>query len=788
MHCGMFFRRLSVRFLPTILLFSAAFAQPSVELQQAFLDLKHDGVVMNVSAHPDDEDGATLSYYRMKHGVKTYSLLFTRGEGGQNEIGPELYEELGVLRTSETLEAGKILGAEVYFLNFEDFGYSKTATETFRKWGGAQEVLRRLVYLIRKLKPDVIFTNHNTIGGHGHHQAVGITAIAAFDAAADSTMFPEQLHLNGLSVWQPRKLFMRNFGSTDQTADAVNQIGETDSARGISYLEIAGKALAQHKTQGMDIVALRRFTRGLSLYRLMRANSVYPRDTTSFFGGIDLWNDPGLASLKDVRSRLSRLSPGISRDSLLDISSSVFLLAGRANALSPLANRVLRQWQEELGELVSRTCGISISWTFNDTVVVPTQKVKTVLELQSDDCPLGDVKLSFDFPQGWAVNEGEKVIGGRRNAVVRHYDVIIGDHVIPTLPKAVAQYNGIENGQNLSARAWIFVDGRRTLFTVRPSFEIAPHQMLEVTPAVARFSSSDHKSGKKFKFRLTNLAPRKVAGRIVVQMPPGWLSETAAYVIPGEDSSTTGELLVKPPADVQPGEYLLRFRSEYARADVRVKVFDVHVDRAIKLGIVTSYDNTLEAAASDLGMPYELLGPGSLEGDLSRFTTILVDIRAYLAREDLKKHNNRLLEYVRNGGHVIVMYQKDQDWKPEYAPYPFRITRRRITVEDAPVTVLAPDHPLFNVPNKITPWDWDGWVQERGVYFPGDVADEYLHLISSHDPDETPLTTGYLIAGYGKGSYIYTSYVWYRQLKELNAGALRCFANMIAYPRYRSRP
>src|SRR5512136_2167171 len=174
-------------------------AQDSVQVGQAFLDLSNDGVIMDLSAHPDDEDGAALAYYRMKYGVKTYSLLFTRGEGGQNEKGPELYEELGVLRSAETRAAGSILGAEVQFLNFLDFGYSKTATETFRMWGGQMEVLRRLVYVIRKYKPDVLFTNHNTIDGHGHHQAAGITAIMAFDAAADSTMFPEQLH--DLAPW-----------------------------------------------------------------------------------------------------------------------------------------------------------------------------------------------------------------------------------------------------------------------------------------------------------------------------------------------------------------------------------------------------------------------------------------------------------------------------------------------------------------------------------------------------------------------------------------------------------
>ncbi|MDH3253087.1 MAG: hypothetical protein OEM41_09870, partial [Ignavibacteria bacterium] len=180
------------------------------------------------------------------------------------------------------------------------------------------------------------------------------------------------------------------------------------------------------------------------------------------------------------------------------------------------------------------------------------------------------------------------------------------------------------------------------------------------------------------------------------------------------------------------------------------------------------------------------LGEKFLENlDLMQFSTIIVDIRAYLVREDLRKNNHRLLEYVRRGGNLVVMYQKTNEWKPEYAPFPFDLSRRRITREDAPVMVLSPDHPLLNEPNVLGDADWSGWIQERGVYFPENVPPEYTQLVSCHDPDEPPLTTGYLVASVGRGSYIYTSYVWYRQLKEKNPGAYRAFANMISYPSHR---
>ncbi len=765
-------------------------AQDAAQLHQAFLDLSQDGVVMNLSAHPDDEDGSTLAYYRMKYGVTTYSVLFTRGEGGQNEIGPELYEELGVLRTSETEAAGKILGARVRFLNLYDFGYSKTATETFQKWGGTQEVLRRLVYIIRKYKPDILFTNHNTVDGHGHHQAVAITAIAAFDASADSTMFPEQLKLPGMTLWQPRKLYFRVFRRDGQQPDVVHAIGDTNSFLKRSYLDVAAVAIGMHKSQGLDGSRMRAFTQGRSFYRLVRSNSIYERDTTCFFGGINLWNDTALAALRPLRSRLNALHEGIHPDSLLDIASLAFAELDRLSALSlsPLAERITQQWHEEMEELLRISLRVSASWKLKDTLVVPQQRVPGVFALQVPDHPITDFKASFVVPQGWAVNAlPEKQPRPGSNELSRAYELIIGDDATFTYPKTVAHYNPLESGQDVALVARFAVRGRHVQMTVHPAFDVAPYQIITVTPGVARIAPTDAEKGKTFSFALKNLAPRKTAGRIIVQTPKGWSSETATFIIPDEDGLSTGTVLVRPPRNVKPGAYTLRFKSEYAWRDVVVKVFEVAVHRNITLGIIKSYDNTLEEVTQELGMPSKLLSARDLEGNLSSYKTLLVDIRAYMVREDLRTNNRRLLDYVRNGGHLVVMYQKDQDWKPEYAPFPFEVGRKRISVEEAPITVLQPHHPLFASPNTITDEDWQGWVQERGVYFPENVAPEYMHLLSCSDPDEPPLTTGYLLAHYGKGSYIYTSYVWYRQLKEFHPGAYKCFVNMISYPEYRDK-
>jgi LmbE family N-acetylglucosaminyl deacetylase len=779
---------MALRMVVGLLLFSSVVtAQTTQEVHEAFLDLSNDGVVMNVSAHPDDEDGSTLAYYRMKYGVKTYSVLFTRGEGGQNEKGPDLYEELGVLRSMETETAGKLLGTEVRFLNFMDFGYSKTATEAFRRWGGQMEVLRRLVYTIRKLKPDVIFTNHNTIDGHGHHQAAAITVISAFDAAADSTLFPEQLRDPGITIWQPRKLFFRAFGRSEPTADVANAIEEVIPGRGVAALDVATEALRQHRTQGLERANLRAFTRGKSLYKLMRSNSLYDQDSTNFFGGIDFWRDHSIEPLAGVRRQLSLVREGMSPDSLLFLSSAIL---GRLDSiasgprLSPLAFRMIEHWRTDLEHLVQLTCGLTVKLVLDDPVIVARQRVGCSVQVISDLCDLSGVQLHFDLPPGWAMNEE---IGSApessNHRFTRRFALQVGDHPVPTLPRAKAQYRPIETRRELAIRATFSLNGNRISSHGVAAFDIAPQQVLSLQPPTIRIALSQAAKGTSFEYTVRNFLPHKTAGHVRLESPEGWRAEPSAFIIEREDSAATGRIVVRPPAGIREGEYILRFRTDFAFEEATVQVFDVAVTPGVEVGVISSYDTTLENALKELGVKYALLSDENLAtGDLRRWKTILVDIRAYLVREALQKNNRRVLDYAAGGGNVVVMYQREQEWKPEYAPYPFPLSRRRVTMEDAPVDMIARDHPLLQKPNRITEKDWEGWKQERAVYFPTSVPREYVQLLSTHDPDEPALTTGYLVADVGKGSYIYTSFVWYRELKEQNPGAYRCFANMISYP------
>jgi LmbE family N-acetylglucosaminyl deacetylase len=776
-------------FVSLLVIFSLSIsseAQHSAELSQPQGELGNSHVLMALSAHPDDEDGATLAYYRMKYGVKTYSVFFTRGEGGQNEIGPELYKDLGVIRTKETEDAARILGSEVYFLNFLDFGFSKTATETFAMWGGREEVLKRLVYIIRKLKPDVIITNHNPIQGHGNHQAVAISAIEAFDAASDPSFAPEQLEEEGVDLWQPKKFFWRAqrfSGEVTETVDVFNSVGVRDSIRGKSYQEIAAEALSMHKSQGMDRFALSRFLSptARTAYRLIRSSSRFENDSTDFFGGIQPLR--GEDALGRAGRKLRELAApaflsGRNRDFLASLQSTLAdsnvkifndisgsLNAGKCSKnFSPVECRTAKLWSETLRNMIGRYYDFSLKLEFSDTIVVPGQRFTIKIDKVSPRDWRSKLTFELHTPLDWKIEKEKET-----------FTVDVPRAALPTLPLVDGLYRSYQNSPQVILWAF-FNDSPFFHLEIPSSIGIAPQQTLSVEPKATRMKER----GNEFQFKVHNYFNNKTAGRLQVDVPQGCSATPADFVIEKEDGEASGKVIVLSDPKAADGDYRIIFHAHEATDTVIIRKFGVNVAPETYVGIVKSYDNTLESALSELGAKFRLLDENDLLGDLQMFSSIIIDIRAYLVREDLKKNNARLLQYVKDGGNLIVLYQKDIEWKSEYAPYPLSISRERVVDETAPIRVLQPNHPLFTSPNKISLADWDGWVQERGLYFPGSYSKEYIELLSCNDPDEKPLNGGYLVAPYGKGMYIYTSYVWYRQWKDAHPGALRNLANMIS--------
>ncbi len=307
--------------------------------------------------------------------------------------------------------------------------------------------------------------------------------------------------------------------------------------------------------------------------------------------------------------------------------------------------------------------------------------------------------------------------------------------------------------------------------------DVGPLQALSLSSQVFRITDEP----LKIPFKVKNYFPNKAAGRVNAIVPDGWDALTSEFIIGREDSIYTDSITIIPPATLAQGNYQVRICIDGDTASAALKKFDVAVGPRLYVGIIQSYDDVFSKTLGDLNVAHRLLTESDLSSaDLQPYSAIIIDIRAYLVRQDLVKNNARLLEYVKKGGTLIVMYQRIDEWKPEYAPYPFSISRNRITVETAPVTVLKPENILFNFPNKIDSTAWDDWVQERSLYMPSSAPVQYEKLLSCSDPGEPPLDTGLLLAKYGEGNYLYTAYVWYRELKEVNKGAIRMFANMIS--------
>ena len=680
-------------------------------------------VAMNLAGHPDDEDGATMHYYRRAQNVEVHSVIFTRGEGGQNEIGPDLYAALGAIRTRETESAARHLGTQVHFLNFYDFGFSKEAEETFAAWGGRDHVTASLVYLIRRLKPDVIFTNHDTVTvgpsrQHGHHQAVGLAAWDAFELAADSNYHPEQLEENGIDLWQPKRLFLR-YWTEPPSFDSVVPIGELNAATGKSYAREAAEALRFHASQGMGQFAMRLSNRKANFFRLLRGKPVPSR--ADLFAGLVPEDRP--------------------------TSPTTYLIdSGRIPAgIPPQPDRV---------------------------VAVPGQFVTLTWPTTATEGLTGHLSGLIDTTIALSV-EG-----------ATHMLLQVPQDALPTQPAKVYQYLRTASHPPL---IYEVKSAGELKFAGYVDLEIAPEVHVEPVNSTIRLSAGTNLldlAGKTYNATLDSV---KVIVSVSSCSDFGDPVDSTWVRIAAHDLQEGVQIPVEMPSDPAPGDYDIRILAGSAK-ELRVqgRVFDAKVAPELSVGVVTSYDDTLPIALDELGVRYVLLDSSALATSaFENLHTILIDIRAYLVRADLRRHNSNLLEWVHSGGHLVVNYHKTMEWNSadsqrSWAPYPLELGRDRVTREDAPVTIQHPV--LTSYPNRILPEAWDGWVQERGLYFPNRWDALYEEIFCMADPREEEHCGSTLLATYGEGTYLYSALVWYRQLKVYHPGAYRLFANMISLP------
>lgn len=771
------------------------------EIHQALLDLTSPWTVMCVAAHPDDEDGSTLTILRRKYGIHTVSLFSTFGEGGQNAVGPELYEELGVIRARETMAASEVQGSEPHFLGFRDFGFSKSAEETFRAWG-EKEVLRRMVLQIRTLRPDVIITNHDTASGHGHHQATGRIVLAAFDAAADPNQFSEQLAHVG--TWQVKRLFVRLRGEPAAAAQIITlDPNEMDPVRGITYAQQALAGLHKHATQGPWPKTVPAGGARPIRYSLVKQAPDTPALPANPKTPVD-----GLVLPEAVASKLA--PPTIESKPLTEfvdrrLELLVSLLNAKRRGAFTAPKEVVQTDPYRFNLMASRLdqalaviAGVSVALNPENAVLVPGYESRLAAVVTNSG--VAEIQIRQLKFSGLGVDKhlqaAEKMLPGTETSA--EVKVATPKNASLSVPASEHLYDGRLFGEPLRLEAELVVEGVSFHINNDTRRDIAPAvEIVDVKPSPYVTTPATSQKPLEFTVTLKNHLPADFRGVLRVR---GQSLETGREINLQPNATDTSNLVVRttPPlaGQIQGSNVAMTVdqrdpKNAIAKRDVPLIYADAIVVSGRKVGYLPSYDQTLQRALAALGVDAKKLTVEEIaKSDLSPFHTIIIDNRGYEAHQDLIPVNHRLLKFVGDGGTLVVFYHRTNEWnpneargRPQLSPYPIIIGDARVTEEDAPVLFLQPRHPLLHFPNRITQKDFANWIQERGLYFPREWDPQYTAVLATNDKGEPPLKGGLLVAPYGRGNYIYTSYVWYRQLRAGLPGGYRFFANLISYGR-----
>jgi len=790
----------------------------AAELQTALHKLNVLGSVLYVAAHPDDENTSALAYFSKGRKFRTAYLSLTRGDGGQNLIGPEKGAEIGIIRTQELMAARRIDGAEQFFTRAIDFGYSKTPQETLEFWG-REEILSDLVWIIRRFRPDVIASRFAVDGssGHGHHTAGGWLIKEAFSAASDPDMFPEQL--KHVEPWQAKRLYWNSWRPSEEEARDLQSYdsGTYNVLLGKSYSEMAAESRSMHKSQGFGATA-RRGSR-LDYFKLVGGEPA----EADVFDGIDTsWERvPGGEKIgRMLNSVIESFDPENPADSV-----SALLAVHRE--LSRLEETHWTQIKKrELLSVVQACAGLWMEAIAADYAAAPGDEIRIAATLVNrSDVPFRVERIS------WPGSTTEAPGGGplsNNSPLVLEQTIRIPEDVPISQPYWLEAAPGFGifrvgeqrligeagNPPSLSVSISLGVQGElleyslpvlfrwtdRAAGELFRAFEVRPRVTLELEDKVSVFASG---SPKKIQVKLKSHSP-DAAGRVrLVGRNGGWRVSPAevSFALTGKYAEQQVTFTVTPPAGA--GEAVLTAEAEVGgeildRALVeisyphihrqvyfpmsRVKVVKLDVRRlGNRLGYIMGAGDEVPAGLRSLGYEVVELSDEELENaDLSGFDAIITGIRAYNTRERLKHTQPRLLKYVEEGGTLIVQYNVSRGLQlANPGPYPLTIGRDRVSMEDAHVEFLDPSHPLLNFPNAITQKDLEGWVQERGLYFASRWDERYTPVLSSHDAGEPDRNGGLLYARYGKGVFIYTGYSWFRQLPAGVPGAFRLFVNLI---------
>ncbi len=827
--------------LRTALLFFAAVApvlaqrtlSGEIEIRQALEKLNTLGSVMMIAAHPDDENTALLAYLARGRHVRTAYLALTRGEGGQNLIGSEQGDQMGIIRTQELIAARKIDGAEQYFTRAIDFGFSKIADETLTQWS-REQVLADVVWNIRRFRPDVIVLRFTGTprDGHGHHQASAILGKEAFTLAADPTKFPEQLAF--VQPWQAKRLMQNVNGGpggggrggaapaapVEQGADI--DLGTYSPELGFSYGQIAGMSRSQHRSQGMGSAERPGAQRNTLL------TLAGDKATKDLFEGIDVsWgrvaNGARVAAIVD--RALAAFEPA-HPERLLPVLTEARPLIAAMN--DPLARRKLT----ELDELLALASGLYLEAQANDFAVTPgtdlrinaSATVRLPVQVSISGIRLTGMAgaPSQDIPQTVLVNNQPSQYP--LTVKVPANQPYSGPYWLAQ-PKSGTMYTipdqrligNADNDPVLEAHFKVRIAGMdieltrpvRHRYVDRVWGEL--FRPLEIVPPVAIDLSTNALVFTTAAARQIEIPVRsnsgKQSGDVRLEVPAGWrvTPATQHFDLTFTDEQTAVSFQLTPPAADSKG--VIRAVAQVGIAAVsnglaRINYPHIPVQMLLPaaqtalvranitnlaktVGYVMGAGDEVPEGIRQLGAEVTLLSSQDLaRGDLSKFDAVVTGVRAWNTRADLRANYQRLFAYANNGGTVVVQYNVNEGGAngplEHIGPYPIRTSGSRVTLEQAPINFPNPQLKVLHAPNEITQADFDGWIQERGLYFSDQWDEKYQSVLESHDPGEEPLKGGMLYTQYGKGAYIFSAYDWFRELPAGVPGAYRIFANMLS--------
>jgi LmbE family N-acetylglucosaminyl deacetylase len=802
----------------------AAEAPPASGILQEMRNFRELGSVLFIAAHPDDENTQLITYLARGRGYRMAYLSVTRGDGGQNVLGPELDAELGVIRTQELLAARRLDGGRQFFTRAIDFGYSKDVNETLGIWD-RQQVLGDVVRVIRTFRPDVVIVRFNpdTGGTHGHHTASAVLGREAFKLAGDPKAFPEQL--DRLTVWQPKRVLLNSGGfgrggGGGTTTNAVQiDIGGNDPLTGESFSSIAGRSRAMHKTQGFG-----NFGGG------GRGGAGSRPESFTLLGG-----EPATKDIMDgVDTTWARFPGGAEIDKLADEAIEKFnpadpaasvpaLLVIRSRLAALPADRVVDEKRRQFDHILQNCLGLEVETTIPQVEVVPGESLKL----------RHSASIHSSVPVRWLAVRYPSLNRDLGNAIELRANTPAIRETTQILPASTP----------LSQPYWLREDGTIGMFRVddpsligRPEnppafpieqvFEVGgqtlvvPDEPLQASTDPAKDEIRRHLDviapvslkcvsevrlfapGATRPVEIEMVAARAgAAGSLRLDAPAGW------KVAPAQQSfrlAKVGDHAIftfTTTAPTQPASARITARALIDGASFgnqRVEIRYPHIplqllqpparlkavsfDLAIRgheVGYLPGAGDTVEEDLRQMGYTVTSLTSADLTPErLKKFDAVVVGIRAFDTRKDLGSQLPALFAYVEGGGNVVMQYNRVDGLLS--APLTLRVSQSRVTDEHAAVTFLAPEHPALNTPNKITNADFEGWVQERGVYFPSQWDERFTPILACSDAGEAPLKSGLLVAQYGKGYFVYTGLAFFRQLPAGVPGAYRLFANLVS--------